>query len=67
MMHLLNTYLHQQTPPRILTLDNHYFPAVDEEEVLPHVDEIVNPVNTRPRTYNTETQIVKHVRYKSLF
>ncbi|EFN60203.1 Transport and Golgi organization protein 11 [Camponotus floridanus] len=52
-----------QTPPRILTLDNHYFPAVDEEEVLSHVDEIVNPVNEiRPRTYNTETQIVKHVR-----
>jgi len=40
---------------------------VDEEEVLSHVDEIVNPVNeTRPRTYNTETQIVKHVRYKPL-
>lgn len=50
-----------QTPPRILTLDDHYFPAVDEEEV-PHVNEIANPVNTRPRTYNTETQIVKHVR-----
>ncbi|XP_070158956.1 transport and Golgi organization protein 11 isoform X1 [Polyergus mexicanus] len=51
-----------QTPPRILTLDNHYFPAVDEEEPLSHIDEIVNPVNVRPRTYNTETQIVKHVR-----
>ncbi|XP_072742902.1 transport and Golgi organization protein 11 isoform X1 [Anoplolepis gracilipes] len=52
-----------QTPPRILTLDNHYFPTVDEEEPLPHVDdEIVSPVNVRPRTYNAETQIVKHVR-----
>ncbi|KMQ98216.1 transport and golgi organization protein 11-like protein [Lasius niger] len=50
-----------QTPPRVLTLDNHFFPAVDEEEPL-HITEIVNPVNTRPRTYNTETQIVKHVR-----
>lgn len=51
-----------QTPPRVLTLDNHYFPAVDEDEPLPHTNEIVNPANTRPKTYNTETQIAKHVR-----
>ncbi|XP_012231476.2 transport and Golgi organization protein 11 isoform X1 [Linepithema humile] len=51
-----------QTPPRILTLDNHYFPAVDEEEPAAHSNEVLNSVNVAPKTYNSETQITRHVR-----
>ncbi|XP_011634779.1 transport and Golgi organization protein 11 isoform X2 [Pogonomyrmex barbatus] len=49
-----------QTPPRILTLDNHYFPAVDEEDPPADHDEIVKAVDVTPRTYNVETQITRH-------
>ncbi|XP_032664344.1 transport and Golgi organization protein 11 [Odontomachus brunneus] len=45
-----------KTPPRILTLDN-YFPTVDEEEQSASCED-----REVPRTYNTETQIVRHVR-----
>ncbi|XP_076661422.1 transport and golgi organization 11 isoform X2 [Halictus rubicundus] len=52
-----------QTPPRILTLDNHYFPAVDEEDQTPYVAEVKNTVATKPRVpYSAETDIVRHVR-----
>lgn len=61
---LLLKYLFcSQTPPRILTLDNHYFPAVDEEE-QPAIGENTEVVTTRPYV---ETQIVRHVRYKTFF
>ncbi|EFN85394.1 transport and Golgi organization protein 11 [Harpegnathos saltator] len=50
-----------QTPPRILTLDSHYFPAAaaaeeEEESTICENREIA------PKTYNAETQIVRHVR-----
>ncbi|XP_020297519.1 transport and Golgi organization protein 11 isoform X2 [Pseudomyrmex gracilis] len=45
-----------QTPPRILTLDNHYFPTADEREPV-HINEVVKTVDVVPRTYNAETQI----------
>ena len=61
----LKTYLYSQTPPRILTLDNHYFPAVDEDEPPVHSNEVVNSVDVVvPKKYNTETQITRHVRYR---
>ncbi|XP_014473283.1 PREDICTED: transport and Golgi organization protein 11 isoform X2 [Dinoponera quadriceps] len=47
-----------QTPPRILTLDNHYFPAVDEEDQSATCENR----ETVARTYNPEVQIVRHVR-----
>ncbi|KAK2580530.1 hypothetical protein KPH14_006261 [Odynerus spinipes] len=50
-----------QTPPRILTLDDHYFPAVDEEDPVLHGPEVKEPSRTRPQ-FNTETQIVKRAR-----
>ncbi|XP_071572146.1 transport and Golgi organization protein 11 isoform X1 [Temnothorax nylanderi] len=56
-----------QTPPRILTLDNHYFPAVDEEELLEDDDEIIKPMEVAPKTYNAETQITRHVREQTPF
>ncbi|XP_071630427.1 transport and Golgi organization protein 11 [Temnothorax longispinosus] len=56
-----------QTPPRILTLDNHYFPAVDEEELFEDDDEIIKPMEVAPKTYNAETQITRHVREQTPF
>ncbi|XP_012284835.1 transport and Golgi organization protein 11 [Orussus abietinus] len=55
-----------QTPPRVLTLDDHYFPAVDEDE--PHSTRaneslVLESVESRPHVlYNSETQIARHVR-----
>ncbi|XP_076753499.1 transport and golgi organization 11 [Xylocopa sonorina] len=53
-----------QTPPRILTLDNHYFPAVDEEEPNLYSTETKDPtLSSKPHgQYPPETQIVRHVR-----
>jgi len=56
-----------QTPPRILTLDNHYFPAVDEDDPPDHANEVAKPVDVVPRTYNVETQITRHVREQTPF
>lgn len=47
-----------------MTLDNHYFPAVDEDDPINH-NEVVKPVDV-PKTYNAETQITRHVRYGTL-
>jgi len=49
-----------------LTLDNHYFPAVDEEDPSEHHNEVVKPMDVVPKTYNAETQITRHVRYRTL-
>lgn len=52
-----------QTPPRILTLDSHYFPAVDEEEPNSYPTETKDSLSTKPHgQYPVETQIVRHVR-----
>ncbi|XP_015438527.1 PREDICTED: transport and Golgi organization protein 11 [Dufourea novaeangliae] len=52
-----------QTPPRILTLDNHYFPTVDEEEPTSYRTEAKDSASSRSRVqYSTETQIVRHTR-----
>ncbi|KAL0103391.1 hypothetical protein PUN28_017570 [Cardiocondyla obscurior] len=56
-----------QTPPRILTLDNHYFPAADEDDPLVHSNEVVKPMDVVPKTYNAETQITRHVREQTPF
>ncbi|XP_011864576.1 PREDICTED: transport and Golgi organization protein 11 isoform X2 [Vollenhovia emeryi] len=56
-----------QTPPRVLTLGNHYFPAVDEEEPPVHHNEVVKAVDVAPKTYNAETQITRHVREQTPF
>ncbi|XP_066601143.1 transport and Golgi organization protein 11 isoform X2 [Prorops nasuta] len=50
-----------QTPPRVLTLDDHYFPAVDEDHPAPFVEEVRGTV--APNVPNpAETQIVRHTR-----
>ncbi|XP_012521818.1 transport and Golgi organization protein 11 [Monomorium pharaonis] len=56
-----------QTPPRILTLDNHYFPAVDEDDPLEHHNEVVKSMDVVPKTYNAETQITRQVREQTPF
>lgn len=56
-----------QTPPRVLTLDDHYFPTADDEDP---VNESVNMVTATPkvnRQYNSETQIVRHAREQTPF
>lgn len=52
------------TPPRILTLDDHYFPTVDEEEPSIYPTEIKEPISASKShgQYSTETQIVRHAR-----
>lgn len=55
---------YQQTPPRNLTLDNHYFPTADEEDPPVYSNEIVKSMDA-PKTYNAETQITRHVRYRT--
>ncbi|KYM99288.1 PREDICTED: transport and Golgi organization protein 11 [Cyphomyrmex costatus] len=55
-----------QTPPRILTLDNHYFPAVDEDDPPINHNEVAKPVDV-PKAYNAETQITRHVREQTPF
>ncbi|XP_071858384.1 transport and golgi organization 11 isoform X2 [Bombus fervidus] len=48
-----------QTPPRILTLDDHYFPAVDEEEPNSYPTETKDSLSSKSHgQYSTETQIV---------
>lgn len=49
------------TPPRILTLDDHYFPAVDEEDPVLLTSEEKESSKTCPQ-YNTEVQTVKRGR-----
>ncbi|XP_011708050.1 PREDICTED: transport and Golgi organization protein 11 [Wasmannia auropunctata] len=56
-----------QTPPRNLTLNNHYFPAVDEDDLPVHNNEVVKVMEVVPKTYNTETQITRHVREQTPF
>ncbi|XP_011163793.1 transport and Golgi organization protein 11 isoform X2 [Solenopsis invicta] len=56
-----------QTPPRILTLDNHYFPAVDEDDPPERDNEVVKPMDIVPKTYNAETQITRHTREQTPF
>nr|XP_033339577.1 transport and Golgi organization protein 11 [Megalopta genalis] len=53
-----------QTPPRILTLDNHYFPAVDEDERTSYITEVKDSALSRPRVpYTVETDVVvRHAR-----
>lgn len=51
-----------QTPPRILTLDDHYFPTVDEEDQTINASEVKDLSRTNPQ-FNKETQIVKRGRY----
>ncbi|CAL7943528.1 unnamed protein product [Xylocopa violacea] len=53
-----------QTPPRILTLDNHYFPAVDEEEPNLYSTETKDSILSSKShgQYPPETQIVRHAR-----
>lgn len=49
-----------QTPPRILTLDDHYFPAVDEEEPNSYPTETKDSLSSKSHgQYSTETQIVR--------
>lgn len=52
-----------QTPPRILTLDAHYFPSVDEDNRHNNTaDAEVTPAKPRDH-FNHETQTVaRHVR-----
>ncbi|KAI4495709.1 hypothetical protein M0802_008332 [Mischocyttarus mexicanus] len=50
-----------QTPPRILTLDDHYFPTVDEEDQIINASEVKDLTRTNPQ-FNKETQIVKRGR-----
>ncbi|EZA47767.1 hypothetical protein DMN91_010248 [Ooceraea biroi] len=49
-----------QTPPRILKLDDHFFPTADDDDspAYPPI-EIKEPA---PRTFNAETQITRHIR-----
>ncbi|KAH0955721.1 hypothetical protein HN011_002641 [Eciton burchellii] len=49
-----------QTPPRILTLDNHYFPTADEDDPLMYAP--VEVKESTPKRYNAETQITRHIR-----
>ncbi|XP_068966910.1 transport and Golgi organization protein 11 isoform X1 [Bombus flavifrons] len=52
-----------QTPPRILTLDDHYFPAVDEEEPNSYPTETKDSLSSKSHgQYSTETQIVRYAR-----
>ncbi|XP_033207727.1 transport and Golgi organization protein 11 [Belonocnema kinseyi] len=56
-----------QTPPRVLTLDDHYFPAADDDDP---VNESINMVTATPKAngqYNNENQIVRHVREQTPF
>ncbi|XP_015176785.1 PREDICTED: transport and Golgi organization protein 11 isoform X1 [Polistes dominula] len=50
-----------QTPPRILTLDDHYFPTVDEEDQTINASEVKDLSRINPQ-FNKETQIVKRGR-----
>ncbi|XP_043283714.1 transport and Golgi organization protein 11 isoform X2 [Venturia canescens] len=52
------------TPPRILTLDDHYFPTVDEDEPNNFANSSIDSEATsRSRSrFVPETQIVRHVR-----
>ncbi|XP_012251185.2 transport and Golgi organization protein 11 [Athalia rosae] len=56
-----------QTPPRVLTLDDHFFPAVDEEDLTEFADQRVDPRSTVPRSHvrydaQSQSQIVRHAR-----
>jgi len=39
---------------------------VDEEDPPEHHNEVVKPMEVVPKTYNAETQITRHVRYRTL-
>ncbi|XP_046734718.1 transport and Golgi organization protein 11 [Diprion similis] len=54
-----------QTPPRVLTLDDHFFPAVDEEDPNEFTNENTETPSTVSRSrgrYNNDNQIVRQVR-----
>lgn len=52
-----------QTPPRMLTLDNHYFPAVDEEDPNLYSSSGKEISHLKPHgQYCTEQAIVRHAR-----
>ncbi|XP_015589097.1 transport and Golgi organization protein 11, partial [Cephus cinctus] len=54
-----------QTPPRVLTLADHYFPAVDEDDVNTFTNELREAESniSHPRNrYNPETHITRHAR-----
>ncbi|CAK9801873.1 Transport and Golgi organization protein 11 [Anthophora quadrimaculata] len=51
------------TPPRILTLDNYYFPAVEEDESNSYSPDARDVITSKPQEqYSTETPIVRHAR-----
>lgn len=63
-MHYIFISLHSfKTPPRILTLDDHYFPAVDEEDPTLLTSEVKDSSRIQHPQFNTETQIVRRGRY----
>ncbi|XP_043481520.1 transport and Golgi organization protein 11 [Leptopilina heterotoma] len=58
-----------QTPPRVLTLDNHYFPMLDDDDEDMPVNEPLEMVTATPKTnrqYN-DNQITRHVREQTPF
>ncbi|XP_051163564.1 transport and Golgi organization protein 11 [Leptopilina boulardi] len=57
-----------QTPPRVLTLDDHYFPMIDDDDI-PMNNEHLEMVTATPkinRQYN-DNQITRHVREQTPF